>query len=110
MLQLIFGNKTAERVLLHIFHYGEVHASGIANDYNIALTPILKQLERFELAGVLVSKEIGRARVYFFNPKSSYTKPIQEVIKIFYNQIPLEEKEKIFKQRRRPRRKGKPVK
>jgi predicted transcriptional regulator len=110
MLELIFGNKTAVKILLHIYHYGEIHASGIANDYNIALTPILKQLERFELAGVLISKEIGRSRLYSFNPKSSYTNHIKSILKINYDNLSLEEKEKIFNIRRKPRRKGKPIK
>ncbi len=109
MLALIFGNKNAERILLHIFHYGEVHASGIAHDYHMALTPVLKQLNKFELAGVLVSKEIGKSRLYSFNPKSAFTKPIKEMLKIVYDSIPIKEKEKIFNKRRRPRRKGKPT-
>jgi hypothetical protein len=37
MLEGIFGNKNAERVLMHIYHYGESHASAIAQDYQIAL-------------------------------------------------------------------------
>lgn len=110
MLQLIFGNKTAERVLLHIFHYGEIHASGISNDYNISLTPVINQLERFEQAGILVSKEVGKSRLYSFNPKSAYTKYIKEIIKINYNNLTLEDKEIIFSKRRKPRRKGKPIK
>ena len=39
MLEGIFGNKTAEKVLLHIFHYGESHASAIANDFKMTLNP-----------------------------------------------------------------------
>src|SRR5262249_35058144 len=31
MLKGIFGNNTAEKVLLHIYHYGESHASAIAD-------------------------------------------------------------------------------
>jgi len=109
MLEGIFGNATAEKVLLHIFHYGEIHASAIASDYKVALNPVLGQLNRFENAGILVSKEMGRTRVYFFNPKSALTKPIRELLKIVYESIPLGEREVIFGVRRRPRRKGKPV-
>lgn len=110
MLQGIFGNKTAEKVLLHIFHYGESHASGIAQDFDVALNPVIQQLDRFENAGVLVSKEVGRSRVYSFNPKSPLSRPIRELIEIAYEAIPLSERQKIFASRRRPRRKGKPVK
>ncbi|MCB0408442.1 MAG: winged helix-turn-helix transcriptional regulator [Bdellovibrionales bacterium] len=110
MLEGLFGNKSAEKVLFHIYHYGESHASAIANDFDVALNPIKQQLNRFEEAGVLFSKEVGRSRLYSFNPKSPFTKPVQNIIKIAYENIPLKERQKIFATRRRPRRKGKPVK
>ena len=109
MLEGIFGNLTAEKVLLHIYHYGEIHASGVANDFGVSITPILNQLKRFEISGILVSKEIGKSRVYMFNPKSPYLKPIKNILKIAYESIPLEKRAEIFKIRRRPRRKGKPI-
>ena len=109
MLEGIFGNKTAEKVLLHLFHYGEAHASAIAHDFEMALNPVRQQLNRFELAGVLVSKEMGRSRIYSFNPKSPLTRSVKELVEIAYNSISLKEREKIFQSRRRPRRKGKPV-
>ncbi len=109
MIEGILGNKTAEKVLLHIFHYGEIHASGIASDYGMALNPVIQQLDRFERAGVLVSKVVGRSRVYSFNPKSPFTRPVKELVEIVYETIPLKEREQLFGVRRRPRRKGKPV-
>ena len=109
MLEGVFGNRTAERVLLHIYHYGEIHASAIASDYQIALNPIKGQLDRFEQAGVLTSKEVGRSRLYLFNPKSALLGPIRELLKIVYDSISLKEREILFRTRRRPRRKGKPV-
>ncbi|TGL46627.1 ArsR family transcriptional regulator [Leptospira wolffii] len=105
----VFGNKTAGKVLLHVFHYSEIHAAGIANDYHVAVTPIKNQLIRFEQSGILTSKMVGRARVYLFNSKSALTKPIKEILSIVYNTMPLTEKEKLFSTRRKPRRKGKPV-
>jgi predicted transcriptional regulator len=109
MLEDVFGNKTAERVLLHVYHYGEIHASAIAQDYGIAVNPVKGQLDRFERAGILVSKEVGRSRLYFFNPKSVFLSPVKELLRIVYESISLNEREKLFKSRRRPRRKGKPV-
>ncbi len=109
MLEGIFGNKTAEKVLLHIYHYGEIHASAIAQDYKIALTPIIGQLNRFEKSGVLASKLIGKSRLYFFNPKSTLLKPLLELVKLSYESIPLKERTSVFGSRRRPRQKGKPV-
>lgn len=109
MLEGIFGNKTAEKILLHIFHYGESHASAISTDFNLALNPIRQQLNRFEQAGVLISKEVGRSRIYSFNPKSPLVKPVKELIEMAYESIPLADRQNIFKTRRRPRRKGKPT-
>lgn len=109
MLEGIFGNESAEKVLLHIYHYGGIHASAIANDYGVALTPIKNQLERFEESGVLVAKQIGRARVYSFNQKSPFSKPVEELIKIVYETLSLKSKQELFCERRRPRRKGKTV-
>jgi len=109
MLEGIFGNRTAEKVLLHIYHYAEIHASAIAQDYGVAVDPVKKQLERFESAGVLVAKQVGRSRVYFFNSKSPFVTPLKELLQIAYESIPLKEREKIFGARRRPRQKGKPV-
>ena len=108
MLEGIFGNKTAEKVLLHIFHYGESHASAIAKDFSTAVNPIIQQLNRFEAAGILVSKESGRSRIYSFNPKSPFSKPSVHIEKA-YESISLAERQKMFETRRRPRRKGKPV-
>jgi len=109
MLEGIFGNKTAERIMLQIYHYGEIHASAIASDYKMALNPVRQQLARFESAGILVSKQVGRSRVFSFNPKSVFTKPIKEIVRIAYESIPLKERQELFKTRRRPRRRGKPV-
>jgi DNA-binding transcriptional ArsR family regulator len=107
MLDLILGNTSAARALLHVFHYGEIHASAIARDYKIALTPIRYQLERFENAGILVAKQVGRSRLFSFNKKSPWVKSLLEIIELAYESIPLEERQVLFAARRRPRRKGK---
>ncbi|XDD42291.1 winged helix-turn-helix domain-containing protein [Leptospira sp. WS60.C2] len=109
ILDGIFGNKTASRVLLHLFHYNEIHAAAIAKDYGVASTPIRMQLERFEKTGIIVAKNVGRTRVFSFNQKSPFVKPMKAILEIFYHSLTIEEKEKVFSTRRRPREKGKPV-
>ena len=105
----LLGNRSAEIALLFIYHYGEIHASAIAADAGLHKTAVLNQLDRFERAGVLVSKQFGRSRVYSFNPKSPFTRPLKELVKIAYESILPEERAELFKTRHRPRRKGKPV-
>ena len=109
MLESIFGNPTAEKVLLFIHHHGEAHLGAIAADYGVSKAAVRQQLNRFERGGVLVSKEMGRTRIYTFNKKSPLTRPVQDLVGLAYDQLSVNEKEKIFHSRRRPRRKGKPV-
>lgn len=88
MLEGLFGNKSAEKVMLSIYIYGELHASAIARQYRTALDPIKKQLERFEEAGFLVSRIVGRTRLYKFNESNPLIQPLKELIKIAkHNQI-----------------------
>ncbi len=110
MMNDIFGNENAGRVLLHLFHYGEIHAAAVASDYGVALSPIQGQLKRFERAGVLISHLSGRTRVYSFNPKSPFVTPVKKIVEIFYENLLLSDREKIFAARRRPRAPGKTVK
>lgn len=109
MIETIFGNQTAAKVMLYLFHNGEAYANGLARDMEITLSQVQKQLDRFELAGILISKKMGTVRIYSFNPKLGVVKKIKELIKEFYEAIPLEQRQVMFAERRRPRRKDKPV-
>lgn len=109
MLEKILGSDTAMKIMLHLIHYGEIYPSAVARDYQISLSAVQKQFERFEEAGILVSKLVGKTRVYFFNKKFPATKPFMDLIKVYYDGLSLEDKEKLFGTRRRPRRPGKPV-
>jgi DNA-binding transcriptional ArsR family regulator len=109
MLEKILGSDTAMKIMLHLIHYGEIYPSAVAKDYQISLSAVQKQFARFEEAGVLVSKLVGKTRVYLFNKKSPIAKPFIELVKVYYDGLSLEDKEKIFAERRRPRRPGKPV-
>ena len=82
MLEGLFGNKSAEKVMLSIFNHGELHASAIAQLYNTSLDPIKKQLERFEEAGFLTSRIIGRSKLYKFNDQHPMIKPLMQLLSI----------------------------
>jgi predicted transcriptional regulator len=109
MLEALFGNRTAARLMLYLFHYGEAYASGIARDLGTALSPVQRQLDKFETAGLLVSRMVGNTRVYTFNPKQPVTGRLKDLIRFFYEAMSLKEREGMFPTRRRPRRRGKPV-
>lgn len=109
MLNKILGSDTAMKIMLHLAHYGEIYPSAVAKDYQVSLSGVQKQFQRFEEAGILVSKLVGKSRVYTFNKKSPTVKPFIELVKVYYDGLSLEDKENLFGTRRRPRRPGKPV-
>ena len=109
VLEALFGNRTAAKLMLYLFHYGEAYATGLAKDLGFALSPVQRQLEKFEAAGLLTSKMVGNTRVYSFNPRQPATKKLKELIQVFYEAMSMQERERLFPTRRRPRRRGKPV-
>ena len=110
MLDLILGSKTAQKIFLHLYHHGESYPSAVAREMKVSLGAAQKQFERFELAGIILSKRQGRTRVYQFNQKSgTIVKHFKEIIKVVYHSIPLRERQMLFSVRRRPRRFKKPV-
>lgn len=73
------GNRSAEAALLHLYHHGETYGRAIANDLGLPLEPIQRQLEKFRLAGLLVSNTKGRTLLYTWNPKSRLAKPLKKL-------------------------------
>ncbi len=67
----------------------------------MSLTPVIQQLNRFECAGILISKVIDQSRIYSFNPKSQFRNQ-QKRLFVAFESISIKEKENIFHSRRRP--------
>lgn len=108
-LETLLGSRTAEKVLLYLVHHGEAYPNGAARDLGISLGAVQRQLDRLEGAGFLISRLLGRTRVYTFNPKHPGTAALRKLLEFYYEAIPLSEREAMFRTRRRPRRRGKPV-
>ena len=70
MLESLFGNKTAARVLLYLQNYDDGYAREIAATFALPPTAVQNQLRKFERAGILVSSLVGRTRVYTWNPRN----------------------------------------
>lgn len=101
--------RTAAKLLLYLFHYDEAYATGAAKDLGIQQSAVQRQLEKLEASGFLVSRQVGRTRLYRLNPKSPAARKLREFVGVFYEGMPLAERERMFHVRRRPRRRGKPV-
>ena len=107
-LRDLFGGRAAEATLLHLYHYGESYGRAISSDFGISLDSVQRQLEKFENAGILVSKRQGRTLLFSWNPKSGLTQAMKQLVATVYERIPLEKRPEVFPARRRPRRKDKP--
>jgi predicted transcriptional regulator len=109
MLEPLLGSTNRERVLLYILVRKEAYAKEIADFYATSLDPVQKQLDRLEEGGVLVSRQVGRTRLYAFNPRYAFLEEIQSLLKKALTYYPREEREALSVYRTRPRRKGKPL-
>lgn len=75
----------------------------------MAVTPVRRQLERLERAGLLVARQIGRSCVYQFDPRSPVAMALKELVRLVYEAVPLPHRQRTFSKRRRPTSKDKPV-
>lgn len=107
-LQTLFGGKAAAQVLLFIENYGEGYANQIARNFGTSLSEIQKQLVKFEEAGVLVSRELGNARIYTWNPRDPALASLRDLLRATLESgIPEDTIKKYYRKRQRPRRGGK---
>jgi hypothetical protein len=109
MLTPLLGSKSSEKVLMYLAVRGEGYAREISRFFSIALHPIQKQLDKLELGGVLVSSTQGRTRLYTFNPRYAFLKELRALLEKALTFYPEDERERLVMQRRRPRRRGKPL-
>ncbi len=110
MLEGVFGSASAEKVLLYLQQYGEGYATAIAKNFDgLSLSMAQAQLERFEAAGALVSRLEGRTRMYGWNPRYPFSRELRALLARALEVLPEDERRRYFRERRRPRRAGKPL-
>lgn len=110
MLEGVFGNATAEKVLLYLEQFEEGYAFGIARAFDeLPVSMVQRQLERLEAAGVLVSRLQGRTRVYSWSPRFAFERELRALLRKALGKLPAADRERYFTARRRPRRRGKPL-
>jgi hypothetical protein len=109
ILDPILGSINAERVLIFLTARGEGYARQIARFFGADPDSTQKQLAKFEAGGVLMSKEVGRTVLYEFNPRYAFLPELKALLEKALGFYPEDEREKLLMDRRRPRRRGKPL-
>jgi len=108
MIEAITGSRSRERVLVYIAARNKAYAREIAAFYKTSLSPVQNQLNGMELAGILVSKQVGKTRVFFLNPRYAFCKELKALLEKVIEFLPEEQKTKLLNIRTRPRRQNKP--
>jgi DNA-binding transcriptional ArsR family regulator len=108
-LEAIFGNRTAAAVLLYLENYGSGYASRIAKTYGLSVSIVQDQLRKLEGAGVLISRNVGRTRVFEFNPRNPTARRLREFLAGELEALPKDIIKNFFRERQRPRRTGKRI-
>lgn len=109
MLQPLLGSTGREFVLAYLRARGEGYAREIARFFGTDVAQIQKQLERLELGGILAGRPAGRTRLYTFDPRYPFLQELSALLDKALAAYPPEEREALLMNRRRPRRKGKPL-
>ena len=108
MLEPILGSESAERVLVYLLYRSEGYARQIAGFYDTSVTPIQQQLKRMENGAILVSRQIGRTRLYEFNPRYPFFNELKALLEKAFAFYSPELKERLTVYRTRPRKPDKP--
>lgn len=109
MLEPIVGSRSSEQVFIFLVARENGYATEIAKFFDADLYAIQRQLDRLENADVLVSKKVGRTRVFQFNPRYPFLKELKDLLTSVLSYYPDEIQEKLLMNRRRPRKKEKPL-
>jgi hypothetical protein len=109
VLEALFGSKSAERILLFLFAREEGHATEIARFFRTDLYGIQRKLDGLEAGGIVVSKKVGRTRLYAFNPGYPLLLELKAILQKAITFYPEDMRLPLLMNRRRPRRRGKPL-
>ena len=109
MLEPILGSSSCEKVMMFLYARGDGYAREIARFFATDLNPIQKQLAKLEAGNVLVSRVAGRTRLFSFNPRYPMIDELRALLEKTLQFYPEDMRERLLMDRRRPRRRGKPL-
>ena len=109
MLKPLFGSDAREKALIFLLARERSYPAEIAAFFEMSISQIQSQLDILENGGVLVSKSIGRTRIYEFNPQYAFLGELNALLEKALSFYPDAMQESLRMNRRRPRRRNKPL-
>lgn len=109
MLKPLFGSEVREKVLIFLVSRESGYPTEIATFFNVSLRQIQNQLDILESGSVVVSQMIGKTRVYEFNPRYAFLGELKILLEKALSFYPKQIQESLMINRRRPRRRNKPL-
>jgi predicted transcriptional regulator len=109
MLGPLLGSESKERVLMFLLAREEGYATEMARFFETDLYGIQNQLDRLETGGIVVSRKVGRTRVYTFNPGYAFLDELKGLLEKTLSFYPEDLRAGLLMNRRRPRLRGKPL-
>ena len=106
MLESLFGNGTVEKVLFYLLVYGEGYPLGIARAFNVPVNRIQQQMRRLENGGIVVSRFLGKVRLYTFNPRYPFLKELNSLLERAFEFVPDAEIQRCYRRERKKSPKG----
>lgn len=96
MLEVLFGNKNVEKILIFLFVNSKCYGTQLHRVFNTPLTPLQKALERLERGGVIFSQYEGKTRIYRLNQSFPCMKELELILKKAYTLLPAQEKKYFY--------------
>lgn len=103
MLIPLLNSENKERVLIFLFARHEGYATEMARFFDTDLYGIQNQLDRLEAGGIVVSKRMGRTRVYTLNPRYAFIDELKGLLERALSFYPQDLKDRLLMNRLRPR-------
>ncbi len=98
MLETIVGSAAAERVLLYLQNYEQAYGREISATFELSNSQVQKQLLKLESGGLVVSRRIGRTRLYQWNPRNPLVPSLRAFLAVALDSLPANEQQQFFRQ------------
>jgi len=109
MLNELFGGETTVKCLVYLVAMDEGYPLEISKAFGISNTQVNRTLNKLEQGEIVIGREVGRTRVYSLNERFFVAKELKALLNRVVANMPLEDQEKYFMRRKRPRKKGKAI-